>query len=288
MPNLLFILQQWLSPVGAIWPLWLIVFLLYVASQKIPQVSFLRKVALLLGISIFVLLLVVRGVLLFAFPYQDREQELLVSEAQQILPLRVEFRYGDFKVAHTSSLSDRSVYSSYDVSNGFLFDKGTYQRMNEAGKSDRVEAQYLRLPSRASLITKSWSKGTLLIPSTSQSREEYALYESNATLDFGLSASPEVNIDLFYTDATILFPKTPGDKRFVIHGGSRQSCLFEIPKTSPRYEIIDKHGIVDTFPAEFTKKSDFVYVREGDLEGTVVIDITLTNRQALAVRIANE
>ena len=275
-------------PIWGMWPVWFSVGVVYLSCTKLARAPRVGKVLLILIAICLALFLLIHGILLLAYPYSEQRQEIAYSENKEELPLQVSFQYGEFTATHSPSTSS-FLYNSYDIANRYVFDKSAYKSIDIERRETDVEPLYLRLASPTSFLTRFWSRSSLTIPSEFSGEEVYDLYESKATLDFRKSVSAKVRVMLQYTNITIYFPKTEGDKMFTVYGGSNLPGVLLIPRSGPSYEILNTHRVIAGFPPEFVKKDDGTYFFKGDKEGTVTIEVTVANiGGGLAVRMANE
>lgn len=278
MSDLLFFVQQLAQPIWGYWPIWLVygVSYLWLKSSKFRGYSIW---ILRLSVGTLLLLVLIRLLLLIAYPYASRIVNIpYVSAEMSGIPLHVSFRYGELNVTHQAA-SSQFTLESYDVREGYAFGKKNITSIKNGQKNDTPSFS-LAESNSASTLTKFWSRAELVVPTEFMEPESYVITEARTIIDLTNSESSNFNFLVLMSDIQLKLPKTKGEKYIEIQLES-SSGKFYVPD-GPTYIFVLNSPLRIEYPSEFEKVDYRTYERKGS-SGTVVVNINSRAPRTLEV-----
>ncbi|MFZ6022571.1 MAG: hypothetical protein ACOYT9_03835 [Patescibacteria group bacterium] len=261
----------------SLWPLLILIAGLILLS-KVLKHPFLKKVSMAIGVTLVVVLLGLKLLFLFLYPIKPIEYKVPVSEN---LMLKVEFSHGRLQI-NTNQNSGEMVLNSLDTSRGHVLSTEDYTEFLE-GKESRVKAYVLRRQLQETLLTRTKSEATLLIPKDYNGAATMALYEASGEFDLKDSTLQSLTVSLFASNVRVFLPKSEKFNSFTLKGGSQLAAEIFIPEDAT-IVLRDLRGVLNTAPEGFAKESDGVYRKQGISSNSFELIIDTAPPRALAVK----
>lgn len=261
----------------SLWPLLFLIIGLILLSRVLKH-PFLKKVSMAIGVTLIVFLFGLKFLFLFLYPIKSIEYKVPVSE---VLMLKVEFSHGSLQI-HANQEADEMVLNALDTSRGHVLSIEDYTEFLE-GKESRVKAYVLKRQLQETVLTRTKSVATLLIPKDYNGDATMALYEASGEFDLKSSTLRSLTVSLFASNVRVFLPESEKFTSFTLKGGSQLSAEILIPEEAS-IVLRDLRGVLKTAPEGFTKESDGVYKKQGSSSTSFELVIDTAPPRALAVK----
>ncbi|MCC7303978.1 hypothetical protein IT418_00995 [bacterium] len=280
--DVLFLLQQFFSPVIELWFLWFVLFGISIITKLLRRYLLLGSIAkriLFVGITIILFL---RGLLLVVFPYELDE----FAQSTASIPVFVSLRDGKFQL--TTSNEEIFRYKTKESIQKSILRRGEYQKDEKRGRELLSDSFIIEQKHGHSLLSRTSAFWELSIPKSYRGDQVYVLNENEGTFDLRESRSVNVEIYASYSSIKVTLPVITGDKTYKLntYGSKRTSLIFAT--SGPSFFINDEQGAIHNVPQEMKEIGRNKYAITGEREGTVTISINSFGQRNLAVFIVNE